>query len=127
MGFYYISIFSLILLLVIYGGLLLLWWGIARTTRGMPGRKALLTVVGVVFLILPVGEELWIAYNFEQMCRKDAGISIKKTVEADGFYDDTHGWRADKLRESGFKWVEGRDRTVFETQPGMFTRAIRLQ
>jgi hypothetical protein len=110
MGFYYFSILSIVPLGIAYGLLALVFWGIARITRGMTGRKALLTVLGAVFLILPVAEELWIAWNFGQAC-KGAGTFIHKKVRVDGFYDDTHGWRADKLRASGFLFVEGRDAT----------------
>jgi len=110
MGFYYLSIFSIFPLGIAYGLLLLIFWGIARLTRGMPGRKALLSIVGVVFLVLPVAEELWIAWNFGQAC-KEAGTFIYKKVQVEGFYDNTHGWRADKLRASGYRFVEGRDTT----------------
>ena len=110
MSFYYFSTLSLPLLGVVYGLLLLLFWGMARLTRGMLGRTALLGVVGVVFLVLPVAEELWIAWNFGQLCKKDAGLIVKKTVQVEGFYDDTtHWWR--QLSESGFHFVESRDNT----------------
>jgi len=111
-GFYYISILSIPVLGVVYGLLLLLFWGIASVSRGMRGRKVFLFMVGAVFLVLPVAEEFWIAWNFGHLCRKDAGLMVNKKVEVEGFYDDTHSWRADKLRKSGFKWVEGRDRTT---------------
>jgi hypothetical protein len=110
MGFYYFSLLSVPLLGVVYGLLLLLFWGVARVTRGMPGRAGLLGVVGAVFLVLPVAEELWIAWNFGQLCKKDAGLFVKKTVEVEGFYDDTtHWWR--QLAESKFQFVESRDNT----------------
>ena len=43
-----------------------------------------------LFLLLyaaPVAEEAWIAWHFGQLCKKDAGIFVKKTVKVDGFYD----------------------------------------
>jgi hypothetical protein len=110
MGFYYFSILSIVPLGIAYGLLALVLWGIARVTRGVPGRKALLVVLGAVFVILPVAEELWIAWNFGQACKR-AGTFIYKRVQVDGFYDDTHGWRADKLRATGYRFVEGRDAT----------------
>ena len=107
MGFYYFSIFSIVPLGIAYGMLFLVYWGIARLTRGIPGRKALLVVVGMVFLILPVAEELWIAWNFGQAC-KEAGTVITKRVNVDGFYDDTtHWWR--QLSEFKYQFVESRD------------------
>lgn len=108
MGFYYISIFSIFLLGIVYAVLVLIFWGIARVTRGMPGRKTLLGIVGAVFLVLPVGEELWIAWNFGQAC-KEAGTFIFKKVQVDGFYDDTTGWGPRQLAESKYVFMESRD------------------
>ena len=109
MRVYYISFFSLILLGVIYavGTGLLVWFGSWLRKQW----KWAWIVMVPLFLLLyaaPVAEEFWIAWNFAQLCRKDAGIFIIKTVEVEGFYDETHGWRADKLRDSGYRWVEGR-------------------
>lgn len=108
MGFYYISIFSIVPLGIAYALLLLVLWGIARLTRGMPGRRTLLAVVGVVFLVLPVAEELWIAWNFGQAC-KEAGTFIYKKVKVEGFYDDTTGWGPRQLAASKYQFVESRD------------------
>ena len=110
MGFFFFSILSVFTLGIAYGLLLLLFWGIARLTRGVPGRKVLLAVAGAVFLVLPVAEEFWIAWNFGQLCKKDAGIFIHTTVEVEGFYDDTtHWWR--QLGESKYQFMESRDNT----------------
>ena len=107
MGFYYISVISIALLGIVYGVLLLIFLGVARLTRGMPGRKAVLGVVGAVFLVLPVAEELWIAWNFGQAC-KEAGTFIYKKAKVEGFYDDTtHWWR--QLAGSKYQFVESRD------------------
>jgi hypothetical protein len=44
------------------------------------------------------------------LCKKDAGIFVYKTVEVEGFYDDTtHWWR--QLIESNYQFVESRDNT----------------
>ncbi len=108
MGFYYISLFSIFPLGIAYGALALLFWGIARLTRSMPRRKALLITVGAVFVVLPVGEELWIAWNFGQAC-KEAGTLIYKKVQVDGFYDDTTGWGPRQLAASKYQFVESND------------------
>ena len=113
MGFYYISVFSLMLLGAMYVVLLFVFWGIARLTRGVPGRKALLTIVGVVLLLLPISEELWIAWNFGQAC-KEAGTFIYKKVQVDGFYDDTRSTHAgeptqqaaESFDKSGYRFLE---------------------
>jgi hypothetical protein len=90
MRFYYINIFSVILLVLIWliGTGLLVWLGsYLRKTR-----KRVWPVLVPLFLLLyigPIAEELWIAWNFGQLCKKDAGIFIYKTVEVEGFYDST--------------------------------------
>ena len=110
MGFYYFSIFSLVPLGFAYGALALVFWGITRLMRNMPGRKVILAVVGMVFLVLPVAEELWIAWNFGQAC-KEAGTFITKRVTVEGFYDDTtHWWR--QLTDSKYQFVESREQAT---------------
>jgi hypothetical protein len=111
MGFYYISIFSLIPLAIAYGLLALVFWGLARLTRNMRGHKLLLASVGTVFLVLPIAEELWIAWNFAQVC-EEAGTRILKTVRVEGFYDDT-GARLDLVRSGGYRFIESRRENVF--------------
>jgi hypothetical protein len=113
MGFYYFSIFSLIPLGAAYGVLALLFWGVARMTRRLLARRVVLVAVGALFLLLPVSEELWIAWNFGQAC-KQAGTFIHQKVMTDGFYDatrDTHaGPRAaqaiEELDRAGFRFYE---------------------
>ncbi len=111
MRFYYISIFSVLLLGLIYlvGTGLLTWFGLWLRKRW---KKAWMVMVPLFLLLYagPVAEEFWIAWNFDRFCKKDAGISIYKTVEVDGFYDDTtHWWR--QLAESDYQFVESRDNT----------------
>ncbi len=120
MGFYYISIFSLMMLGAIYTVLIFAFWGIARFTHGMPGRKVLLTIVGAVFLVGPVVEELWIAWNFGQAC-KEAGTFIYKKVEVEGFYDDTRSTHAgtpipqavESFEKTGYRFLEMKGREKF--------------
>jgi hypothetical protein len=113
MAFYYISIFSIIPLGVAYGVLGLVYWGLVRATRGVRARTLILSVVGVIFLVLPISEELWIAWNFAQACRQ-AGTFISKKVQVEGFYDDTRSSHAGKptaqavesFEKSGYRFVE---------------------
>jgi hypothetical protein len=105
MGFYYISLFSIFPLGIAYGALALLFWGIERLTRSMPGRKAFLVAVGAVFVVLPVAEELWIAWNFGQAC-KEAGTFIYKKVQVDGFYDSTMRSAYENTKQGRYKFVE---------------------
>ena len=107
MDFYYFSVLSLIPLAIAYGILALVFYGVARASAGKRWRKALLLVLGTCFAVLPIAEELWIAWSFGQAC-KEAGTFIYKKVQVDGFYDDTtHWWR--QLSESQYQFVESRD------------------
>jgi hypothetical protein len=92
MRFYYLSIFSLLLLGVIYfiGTGLLVWFG-SWLRRRWKRAWVLMVPLFVLLLIAPVAEELWIAWNFGQLCKKDAGIFVNKTVEVEGYYDATAG------------------------------------
>lgn len=107
MGFYYISLSSIVPLAIAYGVLGLVFWGIARLTRGMRARAALLGIVGAVFLLLPVSEELWIAWTFGQAC-KEAGTFIVKKVQVDGFYDDTMRSAYENTKRGSYRFVEQR-------------------
>lgn len=109
MRFYYISILSILLLGLIYliGTGVLAWFGLWLRKRW---KRAWMLMVPLFLLLYtgPVAEEFWIAWNFGQLCRKDAGLFVYKTVETDGFYDDTtHWWR--QLAESNYQFVESRD------------------
>lgn len=113
MGFYYTSVFSAVPLGIAYGALALIFWAISRATRGIGGRKVFLPLIAVAFLVLPVSEELWIAWNFGQAC-KESGTFIHKTVQTEGFYDATReshsGPRneraAEELDRGGFRFYE---------------------
>lgn len=86
MGFYYFSLFSWLAFLVYFAIVTLpvmVVWHRLKLAAGW-----LLLLIPAVF-IAPWVEELWIAYNFGQFCRKDAGKFIYKTVDVDGFYDST--------------------------------------
>lgn len=105
LALYYTSVLSVIPLTLAYFVLLLLFWVIVRLTRGLRMHALLLAPVGAVFLVLPVAEELWIAWNFAQAC-KQAGTFISKKVQVDGFYDDT-GASLELVRSGAYRFVEG--------------------
>lgn len=113
MGFYYFSDFSLLPLGVAYGLLALIYWTIVVGTRGNSKRRLILGVLGVVFLLLPVSEEFWIAWNFGQAC-KQAGTFVEKKVVVDGFFDETRSTHAGaptrqaeiSFDKSGYQFLE---------------------
>ncbi len=110
MRFYYISIFSVMLLGLIYlvGTVLLAWFGLWLRKRW---NKAWMVMVPLFLLLYtsPVAEEFWIAWNFGQLCKKDAGIFVYKAVEADGFYDATGG-SFELIRSGQYRWIESPSR-----------------
>ncbi len=115
MGFYYWSAFNWIPLGIAYGLLLLAFWGIARYMRGAKWSSSWLVGIGLLFLVLPISEELWIAWNFGQAC-KDAGTFVYKKVQVEGFYDDTRTTHAGvpspqaikSFDDSGYRFLEMR-------------------
>lgn len=108
MGFYYVSIFSIVPLGIAYSILGGVFVGIVFATRRVVWRKTILSVVGVAFLLAPVSEELWIAWNFGQAC-KQAGTFVYRKVQVDGFYDDTTHWWRQLTESSSYRFVESRD------------------
>jgi hypothetical protein len=113
MGFYYGSLFSLIPLGIAYVAMALVFWGVAVGTRGIQRRRTVLVITALVLLVLPISEELWIAWNFGQAC-KQAGTFIHKKVAVDGFYDDTRSTHAgeptqqaaESFDRSGYRFLE---------------------
>jgi hypothetical protein len=109
MRFYYFSLLSWVVY-VVYGAIAvtlvsLLWTKFLKLKLRNPVYWAL----AVAILVAPWIEELWIAYNFDRLCRKDAGVFINKSVEVDGFYDDTTHWWRQLSESSNYKFVESRD------------------
>ena len=122
MRFYYFSLFSWILWAV-YGAiavtaLSLLWAKLLKLRFRNPVYWGLVATV----LIAPWGEELWIAYKFDQFCRKDAGVFVEKLAQVDGFYDDTTHWWRQLTESSNYKFVESRDNAT-----GQLWRVERIE
>lgn len=109
MRFYSFSLFSwMVYGVAIFIAIVLLrlvWTKLLRLKVGNPLYWALIAAI----VIAPWGEELWIAYNFGRLCRKDAGLFIYKTVKVDGFYDDISAWGPLRLARYGYRFVESRD------------------
>ena len=132
MRFYYISLISIVLLFVIWivGTGLLVWLGShLRKTR-----KRIWPVMLPLFLLLylaPIAEELWIAWNFGQLCKKDAGIFIYQTVEVDGFYDATRPTHAgprtpqaiESYEKGGYKFYE----LVYRNRKGGPNKVVHIE
>ncbi|MFM9971978.1 MAG: hypothetical protein ACKVQK_26660 [Burkholderiales bacterium] len=93
MGFYYLSVFSIVPLGIAYGVLLGVYLWLSHQLKSFRVRKVILPVIATVFVVLPISEEFWIAWNFGQACN-EAGTFINKKVQVDGFYDDTRSTHA---------------------------------
>jgi hypothetical protein len=106
MGFYYFSLFSWMAFLFYFAIAAAIILKICQANKLSNRWKASLLVVT---FIAPWTEELWISYNFGQLCRNDAGKFIYKTVNVDGFYDDATEWGTRQLSESGYKFMESRE------------------
>jgi hypothetical protein len=131
MAFYYTTLFSMVPLGIAYAVLVVLYGVLLHVTRGWPKRALTLTVVGAVFLVLPVSEELWIAWNFARAC-ETAGTVIHKKVEADGFYNDDavdmtrltglpFKFIESKLSEGGYQRIERAEKQDFERAIAWYT------
>jgi hypothetical protein len=64
-------------------------WPMFRTLVRQATSRHLRWPLGAAILFLPWADELWIAYQFQDVC-KTAGASISRKVTVDGFLDDTN-------------------------------------
>ena len=132
MRFYYWSGLNWLILLPVYivgaGLITLLWWRLAKRFKWV--WIAILPLYAVLALA-PWLEELSIASNFGQLCKKDAGIFIYKTVEVEGFFDSTRpthdGPRspeaAKELDRGGYRFYE----MVFPIRTGGPDKVVHLE
>ena len=107
MSFYPFSPLSIVPLAIAYVVLAVVFVGLLHLTKSISQRTGVLITTSAIFLVLPVSEELWIAWNFKNACAS-AGTQIYRKVYVDGFYDDTiHWWR--QLNDSAYNFVESKD------------------
>lgn len=106
MSFYYPSIFSFIFLAVLYAVVLgliwLVWVKLAKRKFSGPAAWGVVALV----IVAPWLEEFWIAWNFGQLCRKDAGIVVHKVVEVEGFYSDPPIGTLELVKSGGYRFIE---------------------
>ena len=76
--------------------ILLIWlplsiWLLRKFGLGLkpgPFKWAILGFLGLIFAALPVGDDAYIQWHFNRLCR-DAGMHYEKKIAVDGYYDDT--------------------------------------
>jgi len=87
--------------------LALLWLVWTRALKLKVSNPAYWILIAAI-LLGPWVEELWIAYNFDRLCSKDAGLFVNKTVEVDGYYNDTAAG-VTRIVEPPYKFIEAPD------------------
>ena len=88
MHFYNINLLSLVFIgLIYFVGTSVLIRSARKLSRSFKGVWRAMVPLFLLLYAGPVAEEFMVAWNFGQMCEKDAGIFINRTVEVDGFYD----------------------------------------
>ena len=115
MRFYYHSGLSNLILIPTYvGGFLLIMvvcWGLGKAWKPL----WLLAIPALAYLaVAPMWEEFGIAYTFGQLCKKDAGIFVYKTVEVDGFYDATRPTTAEPWSKKSGEELDARGYKFYE-------------
>jgi len=137
MRFYYWSFLNWIPITIFYVIAAAIIWVIWILIRD--DRKAKYAIWGLIAVmgVLPWTEEIWIAWNFDRMCKKDAGIFVDKTVEVDGLYDATRSTHdspptlqaIDEYERSGYRFYERRFRDMgkvvhIEKKNGVWTATV---
>ena len=131
MVFYYPSVFSFIFLAILYAVVLgVIWFVWVKLNKRKFSGPVAWCVVALV-LVAPWLEELWIAWNFGQLCKKDAGVVINKVVEVEGFYDSTRPAHAGSptplavksMNESGYRFHE----RPLRDERGNLTKVVRIE
>lgn len=115
MGFYYFSIFSVIPLGIAYALLMLVLGIVAYILRKSSFRTLILIPIATLFLVLPVGEELWVAWTFADVCR-GAGTFIHGQASVNGFYDSTMRSGYENVGSGAYRFMEqpSQDRKTYE-------------
>ncbi len=117
MRFYYLSIISILLLLLIWS--IGTWLLVRLGAQLKESHKRVWPLMLPLFMLLylgPIAEEFYIAWNFDRLCKKDAGIFVYKTVQVDGFYDGTMRSGYVNTGPDGYRFMEhaSEDRKGFE-------------
>lgn len=83
-----ISIFGIAIAAIFYtvGALILVT--LKRLLRSNRWRQLVIAPLTVLVVAAPWADELWIAWHFSALC-KDAGVHIVRSVEVEGFLNDT--------------------------------------
>lgn len=78
---------------------------LSRQMKDFRWRWWLLAPPALLLMALPWAEEAWIAWHFKEAC-KDAGVTVYRQVEVEGFYDGTIGTGYSFIEDYGFRFME---------------------
>ena len=78
---------------------------LSRALKKLRWRWWLLAPPALLLMALPWAEEAWIAWHFNEAC-KEAGVTVYRQVEVDGFYDGTMGTGYSFIEDYGFRFME---------------------
>lgn len=87
-------------------------WLLRKIALGLkpgPIKWATLGLLGLVLTAIPVGDDAYIQWNFNRLCR-DAGMHYEKKIAVDGFYDSTGRSGYALIEQRGFRVIEHWDR-----------------
>ncbi|MBZ0093185.1 MAG: hypothetical protein ACYC2R_00060 [Burkholderiales bacterium] len=84
----------------------MLWTSFRNRRR----KRLILLAAAVPFLVaVPLADALWIDWKFNAL-EKNAGLRVTHRLAVDGYYDSKLQWDEAKLRKSGFRFMEYRDK-----------------
>jgi hypothetical protein len=105
---------------------------IGRSLRGRRWKWLALSLIAFVMLAIPLGDDAYIQWRFNRLCR-DAGIHIKRTVEVEGYYDDTMTGPSTAGPVTNPQMVESRERSGFAflerragNRPGKYSHVEKI-
>ena len=113
----FITPFGIIIMAIFYLVVTFLMIFLWKKIRHLHCRWWLFVPLILFIMVLPITDELWISYNFYEVC-KDAGVHVTRKIEVEGFYDETgspsslevnkpfHQQSIDYYEESGWLFFE---------------------
>lgn len=127
--------------------ILLLWlpfsvWLLRKINLSLkpgPRKWTVLGMLGLVMVAIPVGDDLYIQWRFNRLCR-DAGMHFEKKIAVDGFLDETatgpglagpvtDPQMIESREQSGFRFLERRAGYVpgnYGTQPTRYSHVEKI-
>ena len=101
----FITPFGIIIMAIFYliatVPIIFLW----KKIRHLRYRWRLFVPLILFIMVLPIADELWISYNFYEVC-KDAGVHVTRKIEVEGYYDETMRSGYEIIKNNGYQFME---------------------